>query len=382
MGDSAKKTLFKSVYLIVALVIIAAVLVPMVIYVKYVMNVRSGKADIQKGNYSTAVQILTKAAHYALFPEQTRQIQGLLNHATALNSEYTANMLIKQSIKSEDTKHLPDAVKKLSNALNLERQISNVKGIALVDHNLGLVREKIGLSDMKNLNSTGAVKEYEESHNDFENAIQYGAKDQLDSIRVGFELNNAKLSQDIVNAQRMWKDGKQSQAVQTLNAALEIHGDTSKLSNARALLYTYKGVQDEEQKQAEIQQISKEKTNMRRFEGDGNVAIAVGQVQLRQSTDTHSAGSGMTFVYLWVGVLDSGTDPIDANPLNFTLSTPNGQTQPVSSDTFGASNYLDSTTLNSNQQADGWIIFYMPKAPQYTLYYNDYQNSAEKVIIP
>lgn len=139
----------------------------------------------------------------------------------------------------------------------------------------------------------------------------------------------------------------------------------------------------EEKKRAAQEAAAARKTikdNMNIYEGDDNVVIAVGGVKLKRSTELHVAQGNGTFVYVFVNVKNVGNEIIHANPNDFTLSTPTGETVSHESDTYSLGNYFDAVDLRPGNSTSGWLIFYIAKSKDYTLNYQGFSGTASKKI--
>ncbi|MHB1167004.1 MAG: DUF4352 domain-containing protein [Carboxydocellales bacterium] len=123
------------------------------------------------------------------------------------------------------------------------------------------------------------------------------------------------------------------------------------------------------------------KEKMKIYEGDGDVQIAVGDVKLKRSTEMHVATGNGTFVYVQTSVENNGNNIIHANPNDFSLSTPSGETVSHDSDTYSLDNYFDAVDLRPGNSTDGWLIFYTTKSDEYTLNYQGFGGTASKKIV-
>lgn len=263
----------------------------------------------------------------------------------------------------------------LNKALNDLQQAKTVYGDLKDSANQNKVTGLIAQVEYK-------IAQQDEKQGKIDDAVSKLEDAQNDGLNVSVELKKLKSQQTniafdklVASAKSAWSKGDQQGAIDSLNNAIGLNADSQKTQNAKQLLQQY-------QAQIAQSQIQTERSQMKKWEGDGDAKIAVGNVELHNSTELHTAGDGMTFVYLYVGVLNVGTGSVQANPMNFTLSTPDGYTVSITDDMFNLNGYLDSTNLNPSQSAAGWIAFYTKKSSQYTLNYSDYLNTASKTVIP
>lgn len=69
-------------------------------------------------------------------------------------------------------------------------------------------------------------------------------------------------------------------------------------------------------------------------------------------------------MYIYVSVLDGGMSDIQANPVNFTLSTPGGYTQLITDDMFRLSNDLEATNYESYTLQQALEMFFHAKSAE------------------
>lgn len=332
-----------------------------------------GRTYLSHDKYTLANNDFILATSLAASADETKQASQLLGNAE-LKFAFSNPQL---SIKVNDA---------FLNAMKIETKSHNINGRGLIEYSIGLLDEKSGLNYEKENVWNSAISLLKNSEFYMNKANVDGFNNRPEMLRVDYELGTIQLKSMIKKAEQQWKDGHNDQAIQTLQNAITKRGKKADIQTANLLLKNYESklatIQQQQAQQAQQQQIADEKANMNKYDGGGNAEIAVSTVVLEQSTDSHTAGSGMTFIKLWIGVMNNGTSSEDVNPLYFTLSTPDGQTAPVYEDTYGLSNYLDVTTIDSGQQVDGWLIFYLPQETQYTLnYQDDVGNTDHKTII-
>ncbi len=126
-------------------------------------------------------------------------------------------------------------------------------------------------------------------------------------------------------------------------------------------------LQRQHERQEALDAIKNEKKDMAYFTGEGDVKVAVPTVNLKRSTESHEASGKSTFVHVFIGVKNVGTETIHANPNDFTLADSDGNTASPDTDTYGLSNYFNAVNLSPGQQTSGWLIFYLKKDERYTL---------------
>lgn len=114
----------------------------------------------------------------------------------------------------------------------------------------------------------------------------------------------------------------------------------------------------------------------------GPVGLAVGGAEFQQTVGRYYAKENSTFVLVYVSVKNLSLDREHANPNNFTLSSPGGQTSAPHIETYGLNNYFDAVDLRKGQSTSGWLVFIMPQADMYTLNYSSFYADAAKRIAP
>lgn len=270
----------------------------------------------------------------------------------------------------------------ISDALVFENRYHYKRGVGLIEYSMGLVEENQGLLDWKLSKQSLSILSLEDSINYFKKADRNGTQASIELFRLENEIDQEMIKY----ATQLWDNGEYNKSIGILQNEINIGGSQSNIRFAHSLLNNYKSklavIQQNQAAIARQQELLNEKANMNKYDGLGNVQIAVGSVVLQQSTSLHSDGTGMTFIKLYVGVLDGGLSSIDVNPLNFTLTSSTGQTASVFQDTFNLTDYLNETTIDTNQQVDGWLMFYLPQDTQYTLNYQDFSgNTDQKTVI-
>lgn len=333
-----------------------------------------GRGNLREINYKDANLNFMLALSYANTASEAQQATQFLGQTDFKYAQSTGLIPSKKLLSV------------LMYSMKLENDSHDTNGRGLIEYSIGLVDERIGLNESKGGSEKLATMNLTESQNYMKRAELDGHRIASSLNRVAYELGTLQEEGLISKSKQLWKDGAYSQAIKNLKRAVRIKTNAQLAQVAKSLIisYNYKltSLIQEQALQQQQQEFANERSDMKRFDGIGNVDIAVADVVLEQSTDLHTAGSGMTFIKLWVGVINNGAGSEDVNPLYFTLSTLGGQTASIDDDTFDLSNYLDATTIDTGQQVGGWLIFYIPQETQYTLNYQDMSgNTDQKLII-
>lgn len=342
---------------------------------KYNQYLSIGKKALSKNDYELAIKEFNFAIHQSLTIDELKQSSQLLGWT-----------ILKFAQSNESKSVSPNINNEIQNVLNIFNNNGNTNEKGLVEYSIGLLDEKKGLEIVKQGNWSSAITQLSNARAYYYRAQSDGVNIENVKSKIDHELGTIQVKYYTKKAEKQWNNGNDEQAIQTLELAMGKNGDKSDLLNAQSLLNNYKSnlsaILREKALQEQQQKLASEKANMKKFEGNGNVEIAAGGVEIHQSTDLHTAGNGWTFIYVDAAVLNVGSDPIDANPLYFTLSAPDGQTASVDDDSYDLNSYFNDTNLQMNQQCNGWLIFYVPQASQYTLNYSDLNgNTAEKTVI-
>lgn len=332
-------------------------------YSKFKTLTTSADVFMNSKNYDDAISSFNSAKTYAVWPGEKQLLDTKITTVQNLQNDETKKQKAEMLNQAND------------NLALAKTDISNGK----IDESLSLL-DKLktdGLINVDQLYYDTVTKKVKQDENSgkVDDALLLLKKTNVQKLpninklvsEVDLIKSNLDIDSGIAKAKKLWMDGKEDQAIATIQETINIKGDKDKIDSASQLLAQYKS-------QYAIDR-------MRYFEGDGNVKIAVSKVELHSETDSHTAGNNATFVYVYVAVKNFGTDIAQANPMNFTLSGADGQTSSIDQDTFGLSNYLDATDIRKGQQASGWIVFYAKKGSQYTLNYQDFNNTAEKTIV-
>lgn len=112
------------------------------------------------------------------------------------------------------------------------------------------------------------------------------------------------------------------------------------------------------------------------------VGLAVGGAEFSNNISVYSATGNGVFVLIFVHVKNNDLSSEHVNPLNFTLTGPDGHTVPIHNATYSLRGYLDAVNISQGQKTSGWIAFSMPKADTYKLSYRSFLASTAQEIAP
>jgi hypothetical protein len=146
----------------------------------------------------------------------------------------------------------------------------------------------------------------------------------------------------------------------------------------------------EEQQEAEKQRLAEEQRQkeidkMMRYEtGKGSVSIAV-KVEISETFLGYSSKDKKSwFVKVFINSKNLGNSLENVSDTHFTLATPNGYIVPPSELTYASFNELKpfkEINLQPNTYSSGWLIFFVPKAENYILYFDNGKSKVEKKIV-
>lgn len=293
-------------------------------------------------------------------------------------SEIMPVMEIKNAYANKDYKKIIEIDRNSNKDFGnvIEGYISDAKNEVVGDDNLKKASEFIAKKEY--------IKAFEilDSYN-----VHYSKIAQVKALKDNV---TPIIAEDYLKSAKMfYKQKNYFEANRTINESLK-YGEIAealKLKPIYSKAYDeyYKRMKVESEKKKKIEEANRKKEElasarkaMKEFQGNGNVAIAVSDVKLKQSTDSHVANGNGIFVYIAVHALNQGSDMVHINPNYFTLSDSKGNTVSHDTDTYSLTNYLDAVDVGAGNQTSGWLIFYINKDSQYKLYYHGFNDDITK----
>jgi tetratricopeptide (TPR) repeat protein len=305
-----------------------------------------GNVFLSEGNYNLAVNAFTSAL--ALDPGNT-EIQEKLNYATIegsrhsfkmahealANEDYLAARMYFLNVSSADTE----------NYNNAQNNLDNLK-LIIAEMHLKLAKE-----NYSNKNYVVAYRELTkalESNPSLEQATQLLPKYKKKYVE---QLERERKEREL----QLEKERKEREA---------------KAEEARKLAI-------QEQRQRDI-----ERMNMYESES-GSVKVAVNvDVKTSNTISIYSAGKNHWFVQIWVSTKNYGSTPEMVSGKDFSLATPDGYiVTPHKATNFSTFRSFQDIKLQPGTHTSGGLVFYLPKAEQYTLYFDNQVSRARKIII-
>ncbi|EEG77478.1 tetratricopeptide repeat protein [Dethiobacter alkaliphilus] len=142
-----------------------------------------------------------------------------------------------------------------------------------------------------------------------------------------------------------------------------------------------KQLQAQREKQAQKQK-EEELELMRRYENDtGAIKVAVTNVEKTDSFDYFTAAENSWFIKIYVNTRNYGTQGEQITHRDFSLSTPDGfLVMPIEPTEISYRNYKN-TRLQPETYSGGWLLFHIPKADNYTLYFDNNSSRATKRVL-
>jgi len=278
-------------------------------------------------------------------------------------------MLKVTAIEMIDKEEYQKAVDVLSEAIEIKSSEELVKLHKITKEAVANM-EIVEKSKKAYINASDAVdnKEYKIALNYYKkvSTIDY---ENYDNAQIMISSINDYLSQVCLNeAKQLYNKKEYINAYSSLKKSLDYSPNSEE---ANSLIDSYM-----QKKETQIAEREEEilKEQMESYEsGYGPISIA--------ATARVSGISNDCYVWLYVNARNNGTDVSHVNPNYFTLSSPNGYTTNVDSNTYSRSDYFDAIDLRPNTYSSGWMLFRIDIADYYILNYDSLDSFVEKKIV-